>query len=47
MDADLVISFKVFREKFGSRVTLYPQQNRILTAYLDGPFKHLHSGLDL
>ena len=43
MEADLVISFKVFREKFGSRVTLYPGQRRILTDYLDGPFKHLHS----
>ena len=43
MEADLVISFKVFREKFGSRVTLYPDQRRILTDYLDGPFKHLHS----
>jgi coenzyme Q-binding protein COQ10 len=43
MEADLVISFKVFREKFGSRVTLLPGQSRILTDYVDGPFKHLHS----
>jgi len=43
MEADLVISFKVFREKFGSRVTLLPGQGRILTEYLDGPFKHLKS----
>lgn len=43
VEADLVISFKVFRERFGSRVTLYPGQNQILTDYLDGPFKHLHS----
>lgn len=43
MLADLVISFKVFREKFGSRVLLYPDQNRILTEYIDGPFKHLKS----
>jgi coenzyme Q-binding protein COQ10 len=43
MLADLVISFKVFREKFGSRVLLYPEQNRILTEYIDGPFKHLKS----
>jgi len=41
--ADLVISFKVFRERFGSRVTLLPGENRILTEYLDGPFKHLKS----
>ncbi len=43
MEADLVISFKVFRERFGSRVTLYPDRSTILTDYLDGPFKHLHS----
>jgi len=43
MEADLVISFKVFRERFGSRVTLLPAQNRILTEYIDGPFKHLKS----
>lgn len=44
MEADLVISFKVFREKFGSRVTLWPGQGRIDTEYLDGPFKFLKSG---
>lgn len=43
MDADLVISFKVFREKFGSRVVLLPAEHRIETDYLDGPFKYLHS----
>lgn len=43
MLADLVISFKVFRERFGSRVTLLPGQKRILTEYIDGPFKHLKS----
>lgn len=43
MEADLVISFKVFREKFGSRVTLLPGEGRILTEYIDGPFKHLKS----
>jgi coenzyme Q-binding protein COQ10 len=43
MEADLVISFKVFRERFGSRVTLYPQEMRIDTEYLDGPFKYLES----
>ena len=43
MEADLVISFKVFRERFGSRVTLLPDQGRILTEYIDGPFKHLKS----
>ncbi|MGB5560023.1 MAG: type II toxin-antitoxin system RatA family toxin [Paracoccaceae bacterium] len=43
MEADLVISFKVFRERFGSRVTLWPQKRRIDTEYLDGPFKYLKS----
>lgn len=43
MDADLVVSFKVFRERFTSRVTMYPETARIDTEYLDGPFKHLHS----
>lgn len=44
IEADLVISFKVFREKFGSRVTLWPQEKRIDTEYLDGPFRYLRSG---
>jgi coenzyme Q-binding protein COQ10 len=43
MLADLVISFKVFRERFGSRVTLLSAQNVIMTEYIDGPFKHLKS----
>ena len=41
--ADLVISFKVFRERFGSIVRLDPRACRIDTDYLDGPFKHMHS----
>ena len=44
VEADLVISFKVFRERFGSRVTLWPDERRIDTEYLDGPFKYLKSG---
>ena len=43
MEADLVISFKVFRERFGSRVRLHPDQGRIETEYLDGPFRHMRS----
>ncbi|MBI6629025.1 type II toxin-antitoxin system RatA family toxin [Pontibaca salina] len=43
MDADLVISFKVFRERFGSRVTLWQDDMKIDTEYLDGPFKYLKS----
>src|SRR6056297_4025418 len=43
MLADLVVSFKVFRERFGSRVVLYPEARKIDTEYLDGPFKHMIS----
>ncbi|MFY0621428.1 MAG: type II toxin-antitoxin system RatA family toxin [Pelagimonas sp.] len=43
MLADLVISFKVFRERFGSRVVLRPTEQIIETEYLDGPFKYLKS----
>ena len=43
MLADLVISFKVFREQFGSRVTLWPAEKQIDTEYLDGPFKYMES----
>ncbi|NIY72923.1 type II toxin-antitoxin system RatA family toxin [Marivivens donghaensis] len=43
MLADLVVSFKVFRESFGSRVTLWPEKKQIDTAYIDGPFKYLNS----
>jgi coenzyme Q-binding protein COQ10 len=43
IEADLVISFKVFRERFTSRVVLWPEQRRIDTEYLDGPFRYMHS----
>ncbi len=43
MDADLVISFKLFRERFRSRVVLWPEDLKIETEYLDGPFKHMKS----
>lgn len=43
MDADLVISFKVFRERFTSRVVLWPAQYKLDTEYLDGPFKYMKS----
>jgi coenzyme Q-binding protein COQ10 len=43
MEADLVISFKVFRERFGSRVTLWPEARKIDTEYIDGPFKYMKS----
>ncbi|MDA7426970.1 type II toxin-antitoxin system RatA family toxin [Primorskyibacter aestuariivivens] len=43
MAADLVISFKVFRERFGSRVVLWPDAKKIDTEYLDGPFRYMKS----
>ncbi len=46
MLADLVISFKVFRERFGSRVLLDPEAMHIDTEYLDGPFKYMKSSWD-
>ncbi len=46
MLADLVVSFKVFRERFGSKVTLWPARRRIDTEYIEGPFRHLHSRWD-
>ena len=43
VEADLVISFKVFRERFGSRVVLRHADRRIDVAYLDGPFRYLNN----
>ena len=43
IEADLVISFKLFRERFGSRVTLDPAKQKIDVAYLDGPFRYLNN----
>ncbi len=43
LDADLVISFKVFRERFRSEVTLRPEETRIDVKYLDGPFRYLNN----
>ena len=43
MEADLVISFKVFRERFTSRVELTPAKHLIDTEYLDGPFRYMKS----
>lgn len=41
VEADLIISFKLFRERFTSRVTMHPDTSRIEVEYLDGPFKYL------
>jgi coenzyme Q-binding protein COQ10 len=43
IEADLVVSFKVYREKFGSRVTLRPQARTIDVEYLEGPFRYLQN----
>lgn len=40
--ADLMIGFKMIRERFTSRVSLTPKE-RIDVVYSDGPFKHLHN----
>jgi len=42
INADMIIGFKVFREKFSTRITLNPQ-SRIDVEYLDGPFKYLNN----
>jgi coenzyme Q-binding protein COQ10 len=43
MHADLVIGFKMFRERFLSKVTMWEADKRIDTEYVDGPFKHMIS----
>ncbi len=47
IDADMVISFKVFRERFGTRATLRPAEGQaarvIDVEYLDGPFRYLNN----
>ncbi len=41
--ADMVIGFKVFRERFTSRARLDPDGQRIDVAYEQGPFKYLNN----
>ena len=40
--ADMVVGFKMLREKFTSRVALTPKE-RIDVEYLDGPFRYLEN----
>jgi coenzyme Q-binding protein COQ10 len=40
--ADMVVGFKMIREKFTSKVTLTPKE-RIDVEYLDGPFRYLEN----
>ena len=41
--ADLIIGFRMIRERFTSRVTLDPEERRIDVAYAEGPFKYLNN----
>ncbi len=40
--ADLVIAFKVFRERFSSRVELVPK-TKVSVEYINGPFRYLNN----
>jgi coenzyme Q-binding protein COQ10 len=40
--ADLVVAFKVFRERFGSKVVLEPKHS-IHVEYINGPFRYLNN----
>jgi coenzyme Q-binding protein COQ10 len=40
--ADLVVRFKVFQERFASRVTLHPH-SLIDVEYINGPFRYLNN----
>ncbi len=40
--ADLVIAFKVFRERFSSKVTLIPKEG-VDVEYINGPFRYLNN----
>ncbi|MGH6914551.1 MAG: type II toxin-antitoxin system RatA family toxin, partial [Geminicoccales bacterium] len=40
--ADLVVQFKVFRERFASKVTLHPHE-LIDVEYISGPFRYLNN----
>jgi coenzyme Q-binding protein COQ10 len=41
MVADLVIGFRLYRERFTSHVELNPSEMTILVQYAEGPFKYL------
>ena len=41
--ADLIIGFKMVRERFTSRVALDREKTRIDVTYTDGPFKYLNN----
>ena len=41
--ADMIVAYKVFRERFRSRVTLDQDEKQINVAYVDGPFSNLEN----
>jgi coenzyme Q-binding protein COQ10 len=41
VEADMLIGFKMFRERFGSRVLLHRDEYRIDVNYTHGPFRYL------
>ncbi|TVQ37618.1 MAG: type II toxin-antitoxin system RatA family toxin [Geminicoccaceae bacterium] len=41
--ADLIIAFKVYRERFTSKVELHPENREIDVEYIDGPFRYLNN----
>jgi len=43
LTATMKVGYHAIAESFTSRVTLRPEQNEIVVAYLDGPFTHLHN----
>ena len=42
LEADVIVGYKVFREKFSSRVHFTPHKE-IEVEYLKGPMRHLHN----
>jgi len=43
LTADMIVAYKVFREKFRSRVILDRENKTIDASYLDGPFRSLEN----
>lgn len=41
--ADMVVSYRVFRERFRSRAVMDPVAKTVETEYIDGPFRHLRN----
>ncbi|KQO57944.1 type II toxin-antitoxin system RatA family toxin [Methylobacterium sp. CM6241] len=41
--AEMGVGYKAIRERFTTRVTLDPQNLKIVAEYIDGPFRHLEN----